>query len=80
MSTWCARYVRRAKVEQVKQLRHARQQGSKAQQGLFPRLHVNHVMIVSRHAGPSEAGTLAETMSVPKQGPFVLVARYVRPH
>lgn len=30
--------------------------------------------------GPSETGALSKTMSVPKQGPFILVARYVLPH
>lgn len=59
MSAWCVRYARRAKVEQVKQLRHARQRDKQAQ-GRFLCLDVSHVMILSRHAGAKRGGNVAK--------------------
>ena len=68
MSVRCARYVRCAKVEQVKQLRHARQQGKQAQ-GRFLCRHVSHVMMLS-HAGAKLGGNVVNNHVGAEAGTF----------
>ena len=69
MSVRCARYVRCAKVEQVKQLRHARQQGKQAQ-GRFLCRHANHVMILTRQAGAKLGGNVVNNHVGAEAGTF----------
>ena len=69
MSVRCARYVRCAKVEQVKQLRHARQQGKQAQERFLCR-RVSHVMMLSRHARAKLGGNVVNNHVGAEAGTF----------